>query len=109
MATCTRAVGVGSGGLESAAACYVVEVPEPTAEVPEPTAAVPGLGSEVAGPGATAAVPKPPAEVPELTAATFELDPTISGAAGTKMDSDLGEALIDGLRRHWRETPAGIA
>ena len=70
MATCTRVVGLGGGGLESAAACCVVEVPEPTAEVPEPTAAA------------------------------FESDPTVSGAAGTKKDSDSGEGLSDGLRRY---------
>ena len=95
-------VGLGGGGLESAAACYVVEVPGPTV-------AVPGPGSEVPGPGATAAAPEPPAEVPGPTAASLESDPTVLGAAGTKIDFDSGEGLIDGFRRRWRDTPAGMA
>ena len=64
-------------------------------EVPGPTTAAPGPGCEVPEPGATAAVPEP--------------DPTVLGAAFTKMDYDSGEGLIDGLHRHWRETPAGMA
>ena len=95
--------------MESATACCVAEVPEPTAEVPELAAAVPEPRSEVLGPGATAAAPKPPVEVLKPTAAAFESYPTVSGAAGTKIESDSGEGLINGLRRHWRETSAGIA
>ena len=87
--------------MESAAACYVVEVPEPTVVVPGPGSEVLGLGATavVPGPGATAAVPEPPAEVPELTAAAFESDPTVSGAAGTNIEFDSSEGLMDGLRR----------
>ena len=78
IATWTRAAGLGGGGLESAAACWIDEVPGPTG-------AVPGLASTVIflGPSAGA----------------LESDPTSSGGAGTKMESDSGEGLIDGLRR----------
>ena len=79
--------------MESIAVCCV-------AEVPGPTAAAPGPSCEVLEPGATAAVPVPPAKLPGLVAAAPESDPTASGGAGTKMDSDSGEGLIDGLRRH---------
>ena len=91
-ATATRVGGLGGEELESATACCVVAVPGPTA-------AVPGLGSEVPEPGATAAAPEPCAEVPEPAAGVPKSDPTIPGAAGTKMESGSGEGLIDGLRR----------
>lgn len=100
-ATCTRAVGLGGGGLESAAACCVDEVPGPTA-------AAPGLGSEVPGLGATAAAPEPPAEVPEPTAIVPKSDPTASGVADTKMESDYDNGLTDGLGRRCRATLAGL-
>nr|XP_020166361.1 translation initiation factor IF-2-like [Aegilops tauschii subsp. strangulata] len=122
-ATGTRAVGLGGSGLEMDAACCIVEVlgptvaapgpssevpglgatvavPEPPGEVPGPAAAAPRPGSEVPGPGATVAVREPPVEVSGPAAATPELDPTVLVAAGMKMDSDSGEGLIDGLRRH---------
>src|SRR4051812_40820938 len=61
-ATSTRATGLGGGGLESAAACWIGEVPGPTGAVLGPSsgvfglvAAVPGPGSEVPGPASTAA------------------------------------------------------
>ena len=77
--------GPGGGGLESAAACWIDEVPGPTGAVPGPTGAVPGPASTMIflGPSAGA----------------LESDLTSSGGAGTKMESDSGEGLIDGLRR----------
>ena len=101
-ATATRAGGLGGEELESATACCVDVVPGPTTIVPEP-------GSEVPGPGATMAVPGPPVEVPEPPAGFPKSDPTASGSGGTKMESDSGDGLTDGLRRRWRETPVGIA
>ena len=101
-ATVIRVGGLGGGELESATASCV-------AAVPGPTAAVPGLGSEVPEPGATAAAPEPCAEVPEPAAGVPKSDPTASGVAGTKMESDSGDGLTDGLRRRWRETPVGMA
>ena len=92
-ATATRAGRLGCEELESATACCVDIVPGPTAVVPEP-------GSEVPGPGATMAVPGPPVEVPELPAWFPKSDLTASGSGGTKMESDSGDGLIDGLRRH---------
>ena len=94
-ATVTRVGGLGGGELESATACCV--------------AAVPGPGSEVPEPGATTAVPGPLVEVPEPPAGFPKSDPTASGAGGTKMESDSGDGLTDGLRRRWRETLVGIA
>src|SRR3954469_18444850 len=61
-ATWTRAAGLGGGGLESATACWIVEVPGPIGAALGPSsgvfglvAAVPGPGSEVPGPTSTAA------------------------------------------------------
>ena len=101
-ATATSVGGLGGEELELATACCVVAVPGPTAAVPRP-------GSEIPEPGATAAVPGPLVEVPELPAGFLQSDPTVSGAGGTKIESDSGDGLIDGLRRRWRETPVGIA
>ena len=101
-ATITRAFGLGGGGLESATACCVIEVTGPTTVVP-------GAGCEVPGPVATAAVPGPPAKVPGPTAEILEANPTVSGAADTKIESDSSEGLMDGLRRRRRDTPAGMA
>ena len=101
-ATWTRAVGLGGGGLELAAACQA-------GEVLGPTAAVSGSGSEVPGPGATTSVPGAVVEVPVPPAGFLEPDPAVSGAGGTKMESDSGDGLMDGLRRRWRETPVGMA
>ena len=84
-ATATRVGGLGAEELESATACCVVAVPGPTA-------AVPGPGSEVPEPGATTAVPEPPAGFTKS-------DLTASGSGGTKMESDSGDDLTDGLRR----------
>ena len=81
-ATATR---LGGEELESATACCVVAVPGPAAAVPEP--------------GVTMAVPGPPVEVPEPPAGFPKSDPTASGAGGTKMESDSGDGLTDGLRR----------
>ena len=101
-ATATRVGGLGGEELDSATACCVVVVPGPTA-------AVPGPGSEDPEPGATMAVPGPLVEVLEPPAGFPQLDPTASGAGGTKIESDSGDGLTDGLRRHWRETPVGTA
>ena len=101
-ATVTRVGGLGGGELESATASCV-------AAVPGPTAAVPGPGSEVPEPGATTAVPGPLVEVPEPPAGFLQSDLATSGEGGTKIESDSGDGLIDGLRRRWRETPVGIA
>src|SRR3954470_17468826 len=46
-ATWTRTAGLGGGGLESAAACWIYEVPGPTDAVPGPTDAVLGPSSGV--------------------------------------------------------------
>ena len=101
-ATVTRVGGLGGGELESATASCV-------AAVPGPTAVVPGPGSEVPEPGATTAVPGPLVEVPEPPAWFLQSGPAASGAGGTKIESDSGDGLIDGLRRRLRETPVGIA
>ena len=118
--TWTRVAGLGGSGLGSAAACWVDEVPGPTGAVPGPSSEVPRLTVAVPGPGSkvprlTVAVPGPGSEVPgpALTAiflepsvrilvpsgGALESEPTSSGGAGTKMESDSGEGLIDGLRR----------
>ena len=98
----TRVGGSGGVELESATASCVVAVPGPTAAVPE-------TGSEVPGPGATTAVPGLVVEVLVPPAGFLQSDPTVSGAGSTKMESDSGDGLMDGLRRRWRETPVGIA
>ena len=94
-ATWTRVAGLGGGGLGSAAACWVDEVPGPTGAVLglssgvfRLTVAVPGPGSEVPGLVSTVAFLRSPA-------GALESDPTISGGAGTKMEFDSGEGLID--------------
>ena len=91
-ATWTRAAGLGGGGLESAAACWIDEVPGPTG-------AVPGPGSEVPGPALTAIFLEPSVRILVSSAGALESDPTSSGGAGIKIESDSGEGLIDGLRR----------
>ena len=101
-ATVTRVGGLGGEELESTTASCVVAVPGPTA-------AAPGPGSEVPEPGATTAVPGPLVEVPEPPAGFLQSDPAASGTGGTKIESDSGDSLMDGLRRRWRETPFGIA
>ena len=78
-ATVTRVGGLGGGEFESATASCVAAVPGPLVEVPEPPAGF------------------------------LQSDPAASGAGGTKIESDSGDGLIDGLRRRWRETPVGIA
>ena len=100
--TWTRAAGLGAGGLESAAACWIDEVPGPIGAVAGPSSGVIGLVATVSEPGSE--VPRP-----ALTGALLESDPTSSGGAGTKMESDSGEGLTDGLRRRRRATPDGIA
>ena len=102
VATMTRVGGLGGVELESATASCVVAVPGPTA-------AVPGPGSEVPGPGATMAVGGPVVEVPVPPAGFLQSDPAASGTGGTKIESDSGDGLMDGLRRRWRETPVGMA
>ena len=78
--------------LESSTASCVVAVPGPTAAVPEP-------GSEVPGLSATTAVPGPVVEVPVPPAGFLQSDPAASGTGGTKIESDSGDGLMDGLRR----------
>ena len=99
-ATATRVGGLGCEELESAAACCVVAVPGPATTVPEPGVAVPEPVAEV--PGLAAGVSGSPARI-------FEPDPAASGSGGTKMESDSGDGLMDGLRRRCRATPVGIA
>ena len=106
IATWTRAAGLGGGGLGSAAACWIGEVPGPTGAVRGPssevfrlTVAVPGPGSEVPGLALTAVFLEPSVRILVPSAGALESDPTSSGGAGTKMESDSGEGLIDGLRR----------
>ena len=91
-ATVTRVGGLGCGEFESATASCA-------AAVPGLTAAVPGPGSEVPGPGATTAVPGPVVEVPVPPAGFLQSDPATSGAGDTKIESDSGDGLMDGLRR----------
>ena len=93
---------MGGVELESATASCV-------AAVPGPTAAVPGLGSEVPRPGATMAFPGPVVEVPVPPAGFLQSDPAASGTGSSKIESDSGDGLMDGLRRRWRETPVGMA
>ena len=95
--------------LESAAACCVGAVSEPTTTVPEPGVAVPGLGVTTEVPEPPIDVPGPTIEVPGSPAWFFEPDPAAPRSGGTKMESDSGDGLIDGLRRRCRETPVGIA
>src|SRR3954467_14549323 len=101
-ATWTRTAGLEVGGLESATARWIAEVP--------------GLSSEVSGPSSE--VPGPSLTVPLLESSSWvfvssawalEPDLTSSGGVGTKIESESGEGLIDGMRRHWRATPEGIA
>ena len=99
-ATWTRAAGLGGGGLESTAACWVNEVPRPTraalgssSGVFESATAVPGPGSAVPGPASTVAALEPSAEILVPPAGALESDPTSSGGADTKMESDSGEGL----------------
>ena len=99
IATWTRVAGLGGGGLGSAAACWIGEVPGPSSGVFGLTVAVPGPGSEVPGPASTALFLEPSVRILVPSAGALESDPTSSGGAGTKMESDSGEGLIDGLRR----------
>ena len=101
VATMTRVGGLGVELGSATASCVVA--------VPGPTAAVPGPGSEVPEPGATTAVPGSLVEVLEPPAGFLQSDPAASGTGGTKIESNSGDGLMDGLRRRWRETPIGIA
>ena len=92
IATWTRVAGLGGGGLGSMATYWVDEVPGPSSKVFRLTVAVPGPGSEVPEPALTAVFLEP-------SAGALESDPTSSGGAGTKMESDSGEGLTNGLRR----------
>ena len=114
--TWTRVAGPGGGGLESAAACCVDEVPGRVGPVPGPGSEVSGPSSEVSGPtavvpelGATAMIPVPTTGILVPSAGALESDPATSGGAGTKIESDSSDGLTDGLRRRWRATPDGIA
>ena len=59
IATRTRVAGLGGGGLGSAAACWVGEVPGPTGAVPGPSSEVFGLTIAFPGPTATAVLLEP--------------------------------------------------
>ena len=98
-ATWTRAAGLGGGGLESTAACWADEVPRPTGAVLGPSSGIFESVTVVPGPSLTVAALESPAKVPVLTAGALESDPPSSGGVGTKMESDSGEGLTDGLRR----------
>ena len=100
-ATVTRVGGLGVALESTTASCVVA--------IAGPTAAVAGPGSEVPGPGATTSVPAAVVEVPVPPVGFLEPDPAVSGAVGTKLESDSGDGLMDGLRRRWRETPVGMA
>ena len=97
--TWTRAVGLGGGGLESTTACWVNEVPRPTGAVPRPSSGILESAAAVPGLGSTVAALESSAKVPVLSAGALESDPPSSGGAGTKMESNSGEGLTDGLRR----------
>ena len=94
--TWTRSAGLGGSGLESATACWINEVPGPTGAALGPNSGVFGPAAAVIGPGS--AVPGS-AKTLVPSAGALESDLTSSGGAGTKMESDSGEGLIDGLRR----------
>ena len=98
-ATWIRAAGLGGGGLESAVACWIDEVPGPTGAVPEPSSGVFGLVAAVPGPASTTACLELSVRIFVPPAGALESDLTSSGGAGTKMESNSGEGLIDGLRR----------
>ena len=91
-ATMTRAGGLGGEELESATACCVDAVPGLAAVAPGPS-------SEVPEPASTAIFLEPSVRILVPSAGALESDPASSGGAGTKMESDSGEGLIDGLRR----------
>ena len=97
--TWTRAAGLGGGGLESTAAYWADEVPMPTGSVLGLSSGIFKSVTAVPGPGSTVAALELPAKVPVPTAGTLESGPPSSGGAGTKMESDSGEGLTDGLRR----------
>ena len=99
IATWTRVAGLGGSRLGSAAACWVDEVPGATGAVPGPSSEVFRLTVAVPGPALTAVFLEPSVRILVPSAGALESDPTSSGGAGTKMESDSGEGLIDGLRR----------
>ena len=94
-ATWTRAVGLGGGGLESTPACWVNEVPRLTGAALGPSSGVFESAAAVPGPGSTVAALESSAKIPVPTAGALESDPTSSGGAGTKMESNSGEGLTD--------------
>ena len=98
-ATWTRAAGLGGGGLESTAVCWVDEVPRPTGAVLGPSSEIFESVTAVPGPGSTVAALESPAKVPVPSAGALESDPPSLGGADKKMESDSGEGLTDGLRR----------
>ena len=99
IATWTRAVGLGGGGLESTTACWVNEVPGPTGATLGPSSGVFESATIVPGPGLAVATLGSSAKILVPTARALEPDTTSSGGAGTKMESSSGEGLTDGLRR----------
>jgi len=98
-ATWTRAAGLGGGELESTATCWVDEVPRPTGVVLGPSSGIFESATAVPGPGSTVVALESSAKVPVPSAGALESDLPSSGGADTKMESDSGEGLTDGLRR----------
>ena len=85
--------------MESTATCWVDEVPRPTGAVLGPSSGVFESAAAVPGPGLAVAALGSSAKIVVPTAGTLESDPPSLGGADTKMESDSGEGLIDGLRR----------
>ena len=71
-ATWTRAVGLGGGGVESTAACWVVEVPRSTGAILGPSSGVFESAAAVPRSGSTMAALEPSAEIPVPTAGALE-------------------------------------
>ena len=98
-ATWMRAVGLGGGGLQSTVACWVDEVPRPTGAVLGPSSGVFESATAVPRPGLAVAALGSSVKILVPTTGALESDPPSSGGASTKMESDSGEGLTDGLRR----------
>ena len=63
-ATWTRAAGLGGGGLESATACWINEVPGPTGAALGPSSGVFEPAAAVPGPTLTVVALEPSAKIP---------------------------------------------
>ena len=85
--------------MESTTACWVDEFPRLTGAVFGPSSGIFAFATAVPRPDSTVVALESSAKIPVPTAEALESDPTYSGGAGTKMESDSGEGLTDGLRR----------